>query len=215
MIAEQTRNSPLSGREQQLLKLAEEGYIDSAIAHSLGISTATVGTYWGRIRSKMGPFRRTELVGIKLKAEAEATLQGLRADNERLATQVRAKTIDVSDPNLYLRLLQNASDAVIVVDREGTIEFANDAACDLFGYSVDQLLARHINMLVPKPCGSKNGGDISLYLLARDNRCMKQHLHALACRCDGSQFPIAVALSVTKLGVNEHVMCNIRESSDQ
>ena len=59
----------LSPREQQLITMAGEGLTDTAIANRLGISEATVNTYWGRIRVKLGPHNRTELVAIALRDE--------------------------------------------------------------------------------------------------------------------------------------------------
>ena len=45
-----------------MLLLAAQGLTDQGIAHRLEISLATVGTYWGRIRIKIGPLSRTGLV---------------------------------------------------------------------------------------------------------------------------------------------------------
>ena len=46
--------SRLSERENQMLQMAARGLTDQGIAHELGISVGTVGTYWGRVREKMG-----------------------------------------------------------------------------------------------------------------------------------------------------------------
>ena len=53
---ERSSNIPqLSPRELQLIEYATQGLTDTAIALKLGISEATVGTYWGRVRIKIGP----------------------------------------------------------------------------------------------------------------------------------------------------------------
>lgn len=52
----------LSPRERQVIHLAGEGKTDKEIAHALGIQPGTVGTLWARIRAKLGPCNRTELV---------------------------------------------------------------------------------------------------------------------------------------------------------
>jgi len=54
--------SKLSPRERQVIHLAAEGKTDKEIAKFLGIQPGTVGTLWARIRSKLGPCNRTELV---------------------------------------------------------------------------------------------------------------------------------------------------------
>src|SRR5579885_1211796 len=84
----ESMNDMLSPREKQLLEFAVAGYTDQAISNKLGISLATIGTYWGRVRIKFGPYNRTELVAIYLKSEAEETLTKLRAENSTLLAHV-------------------------------------------------------------------------------------------------------------------------------
>jgi DNA-binding CsgD family transcriptional regulator len=62
----------LSERELQVLALAARGRIDQAIAAELGITVATVRSYWARIRSKLGDVSRSELV-VRLTSERAAT----------------------------------------------------------------------------------------------------------------------------------------------
>jgi len=214
-MREERKSPPLSEREQQLLKFAGEGYTDTAIANSLGISEATVGTYWGRIRIKMGPYSRTELVGIAVRAEAEATLNVLRADNERLAEQLRARADTNENPEPYFQLLQDAPDAVIVVNDEGKINFANTSACEVFGYTVDQLLGQHISFLVPERLREQHREHVEDYLYRPAKRKMGEHLDTLARRQDGTEFPIAAALSVTHVDGKEMVICIVRDVSEE
>jgi PAS domain S-box-containing protein len=47
------------------------------------------------------------------------------------------------------QLLQFSPDALIVVDFQGTILFANATSRALFGYSREQLVGQSIDMLVP------------------------------------------------------------------
>jgi DNA-binding CsgD family transcriptional regulator/PAS domain-containing protein len=51
----------LSSREQQVLSLAAEGFIDKEISSELGVSLNTLRTYWSRIRSKAGEVPRSAL----------------------------------------------------------------------------------------------------------------------------------------------------------
>ena len=105
----------LSPREQQLIKYAAEGLTDTAIAHKLGISEATVGTYWGRVRIKLGPYSRTELVAIMMRAEREAAVEELRRENQHLVQELQA--VGNSGSALFYReLLENAPDAPALTD---------------------------------------------------------------------------------------------------
>src|SRR5689334_19847036 len=94
----------LSQRERQLLDYAVRGYTDQAIANELGISLATVGTYWGRVRIKFGPYNRTELVALYLKEDAAISLEKLKEENRELVTQIsdHAKTMSMLKASLEL-----------------------------------------------------------------------------------------------------------------
>ena len=52
----------LSKREESVLLLAAHGLTDKEIARHLELSQRTVGTYWERMREKLGRLSRTELV---------------------------------------------------------------------------------------------------------------------------------------------------------
>jgi diguanylate cyclase (GGDEF)-like protein/PAS domain S-box-containing protein len=52
-------------------------------------------------------------------------------------------------PSLLAAVLASAVDAVIILDGDGTIETINPAAERLLGYPVDDLVGRHVNVLVP------------------------------------------------------------------
>ncbi|RYZ87846.1 MAG: LuxR family transcriptional regulator, partial [Proteobacteria bacterium] len=61
------RPDELSQREREVLDLAIDGHTDEQIAQSIGISVSTVNSYWVRIRAKVGPHSRTEIVSKMLR----------------------------------------------------------------------------------------------------------------------------------------------------
>lgn len=79
----------LSARESEVLELAADGLIDTAIAARLEISVATVRGYWMRIRSKMGVASRAELVARHVKMTALASLGDLFDDDDSAWTSAR------------------------------------------------------------------------------------------------------------------------------
>lgn len=138
---------PLSTREEQIIRLAAQGLTDNAISHRLAISLATVGTYWGRIRVKLGPLNRTELVANYLRAESDQTLADLQEAN--LALRARLDEVE-SDRKLFQTLIDAAPDPMIVVDRTGRILLGNTAAIDLFGYESQILTRLQVTDLMPE-----------------------------------------------------------------
>jgi DNA-binding CsgD family transcriptional regulator len=79
------RLASLSERERAVLDLAVRGYKDRAISDKLGIAKGTVGTYWNRIRRKVGPMTRAEIAAVIGRAEG-------RESNSELAGAINKLT---------------------------------------------------------------------------------------------------------------------------
>lgn len=199
----------LSPREVELLKHAANGLTDSAIAARLGISEATVGTYWGRIRIKLGPYGRTELVANVIRMEHEAAVEALHKENEKLAQELRAHA-QVGGLATYRELLDHAPDAIIVVNAESFVEFANVAACELFGYGKEELSGVDLLTLMPERFVEDHRAHCDEYIADPKRRNMGKHLSTPALRKDGSEFPIRAALSGIQTPNGLVVMCAIR-----
>lgn len=209
----------LSPREHQLLSLAAQGFTDNAIGTKLGISLATVGTYWGRIRIKFGPLNRTELVAIYLKEAAAVAVEELKTDNERLIQEVEehAKTMEMLKATLELfrGLVETAPDAILLVNEEGAIELANAQAEDMFGYSRGELVGMSVEKLVPQDLRIDHIRHREEYNDNPVKRRMGIHLATDAVRKDGTVFRMATALSASTTPNGILVTCIIRDLSHQ
>jgi PAS domain S-box-containing protein len=199
----------LSPREEQLLKYAAEGLTDTAIALKLGISQATVGTYWGRVRIKIGPYSRTELVAHRMRFESEAAVQSLREENEALVEKLRHEHTSTGGAT-FRDLLENAPDAMIVISSLGTVEYANAAALELFGYKEEELVGQDLLRLVPERFRDQHTQHREDYILHPDRRQMGEHLETPALHKDGHEFSIRAALSATTVLESTSVICAIR-----
>ena len=212
----QGQHNALSEREKQLIKLASEGFIDTAIANQLGISEATVSTYWGRIRVKLGPHSRTELVAIVLRQESEFVIAALREENENLAKQIRLEFGEYGDhrsANFYQDLIEIAADAIFVVSQKGIIENLNQSAADLFGYEKAELRNQSISKLVPERFRMVHDIHRTGYFLEPSKRKMGEHSSTIALHKSGREFLIAASLSSIKVESGYNVLCIVREVS--
>jgi len=199
----------LSPREHQLLRLAAAGFTDMAIAEQLGISEATVGTYWGRVRIKFGPYSRTELVAIMLRAESEATVESLRIENAQLVEEMKLQL--TSGSSLSAReLLEKAPDAILLVSEVGIIEYANGAAFELFGYDRGELEGKDLSLLIPPAFRKQHAELAQAYISDPDRRRMGAHSETPAAKKGGAVFPINAALSAIDSPNGTVVMCAVR-----
>ncbi len=121
----------LSPRERQLLVMATNGLTDHGIANELGISVATVSTYWGRVRIKFGPHPRTELVAQFLRAEMSRVNSALAASEGRFRTVLEASPM-----------------GIVLTDAEGKVLYANPAHESITGLTQEELLDQGVSELL-------------------------------------------------------------------
>ena len=96
---------------------------------------------------------------------------------------------------LLVALLESASQAIVVVDREGRIVLANRRAGEMFGYAVEELLGAGIELLVPESKRAAHGRQRDEYFQRPRARPMGIGLDLSGRRKDGAEFPVEVSLS--------------------
>ena len=209
-----TREHPeLSEREQQLISLAAQGLTDIAIATRLGISEPTVKSYWQRVRSKLGPYNRTELVAHALQEESELAVAELNGEITRLRDAL--KHTDRSAMDLQREMLENAPDAVFAVDQDGNFLWLNLEAERMFGYRFDELVGKPVGILVPQEIQLLHRRHMRQYLDKPERRRMGEHLATVAVRKSGEEFAIAASLAPLDSPNGQIVTCFVREVSEQ
>jgi PAS domain S-box-containing protein len=113
-------------------------------------------------------------------------------------------------------LLQFSPDALIVVDVDGNILFANATTRTLFGYTREQLYGQSIEMLVPERYRLRHGAHMSGYLRDPTNREMGARIIDLfAQRADGTEFPAGIRLAPFHDGAKTFVAAAIRDMTER
>ena len=211
---EERRTVELSEREKQIVELASEGHTDTSIAHELGISEATVSTYWSRVRMKIGPYSRPELVARIIRTSCSETIVELREQNKQLIVQLErdtGKEWGREGANFYRDLLEQAPDAILVVNEDGDIETSNEEAAKLFGYGRTELEGMSLSHLMPERYRRIHDDHRREFLASPARRPMAEHSVSLALDASGREFSIAATLSPIITVTGTHVMCIVRE----
>ncbi|MEM7574356.1 MAG: PAS domain-containing sensor histidine kinase [Bacteroidota bacterium] len=96
-------------------------------------------------------------------------------------------------------LIDMATDAIITINRKGTIESANAAASKLFGYADHEMFGQNIKILMPEPYHSEHDGYLKRY-----QKTAKPHIIGIGREVqgqkkDGTIFPIRLAVSEVPL----------------
>ena len=73
--------------------------------------------------------------------QTQAQLQTLQAERARLNEELALRTRQLAESEARFRdIIERNADAIIVVDTDGVVRFANDKAAELFGKSSDLLI---------------------------------------------------------------------------
>jgi PAS domain S-box-containing protein len=92
-------------------------------------------------------------------------------------------------------LLATAPDALLAVDPEGLIVYANEQVEHLFGWSRADLVGRPIEVLVPERFATRHPALRAGYVRQPTSRPMGAELALWARRKDGTEFPAEISLS--------------------
>jgi two-component system sensor kinase FixL len=91
-------------------------------------------------------------------------------------------------------LMEAAVDAVIVIDEHGTMLLVNAVTARIFGYTVEEMLGRNVNMLMPEPDRSEHDGYVQRCLRTGEAKIVGIGREVTARRQDGSLFPARLSV---------------------
>ncbi len=113
-------------------------------------------------------------------------------------------------------MVQQAPDALLLVDDQGRIVYVNEAVTALFGYDARDLLGQDIERLVPERARNIHERFRNGFSVAPSTREMGARLVALsACRKDGSEFPAEIRLAPVTHEGGEFVLAAVRDVTDR
>ncbi|WP_213953931.1 ATP-binding protein [Variovorax sp. dw_954] len=121
---------------------------------------------------------------------------------------------EMDDGALFRTLFGAYPDALLLVDRQGTIRLANPAALDLLGYSMDQLTGLSIEQLVPDAIRPRHAAWRGAYAEQPRARAMGTQMDLVARRRDGSEVMVEIGLSPLQDHGLPYVVAAIRSVGD-
>jgi PAS domain S-box-containing protein len=123
--------------------------------------------------------------------------------------------ISLFSPSALQGFLDAAPDAIVVVDKTGSIVIANGLTEMMFGYSRDELIGRPIEVLVPE---RSRGGHVHYrdnYVREPRTRPMGEGRELAGRRKDGSEFAVEISLSPLNTDKGPLVISIIRDTTQR
>jgi PAS domain S-box-containing protein len=111
-------------------------------------------------------------------------------------------------------LLRNANDGIIIVNREGTIEFANKRVQTMFGYSEGELTNLPYGTLIPDHLRAVHKNYHNEFMQDPIRRDMGRRVDLYGKRKDGVVFRVDISLTPVRVDSEVLVTAMIRDISE-
>ncbi|CUH35482.1 Aspartate chemoreceptor protein [Jannaschia seosinensis] len=111
--------------------------------------------------------------------------------------------------------LEQAIDAVVLIDATNAVIYFNDAAERLWGYARDEVLGRNVSMLVPEAHRHNHDALIDANRTTGHNKIVGTSREVTVHRHDGEIVPVSLALSKMRIGKSWGYAAFVRDMSKE
>ncbi|MCC9656151.1 PAS domain S-box protein [Rhodopirellula halodulae] len=128
------------------------------------------------------------------------------------------KKAELENREIAVRLeaiFNTAVDGIITIDRRGIINSVNVAATKIFGFELDELIGKNINMLMPEPEHSEHDGYLKTYDRTGQQHIIGHQRQVIGRRKDGSTFDLDLSVSETSLSGEHKYVGIVRDVTDR
>jgi len=131
-------------------------------------------------------------------------------------TQRKARETDLMySEERFRRVFDSTADGLLMIDEDGRILLANQSLARMFGYTLSDIYDCRLEDLVPEDIRSHHRRERTRYQMQPIARPMAQMRELFACRKDGTEFPVEVALTPLQFPEGTRVLATVVDISVQ
>src|SRR3954447_12878340 len=131
------------------------------------------------------------------------------------AVEANGDRPSLAGAKVFEQFLEFAPDAIVGIDRSGSIALVNQQTERLFCYAREELVGEPVEMLLPERFRDQHAGHRSAYFGDPRTRPMGAGLDLYGLRSDGSEFPAEISLSSIDTGGHTMGIAAVRDMTDR
>ena len=172
-----------------------------------------------QLRVTGSPVPGCELLGLRLDGKtvpvytvaAPITVSGQKATLIALSDLTERERAT----ELLRSVMASVTDAIITIDEQAFIYSVNQAAIKQFGYTQDELIARHLGLLLPEPTSLNDDGNLADFLRVGVSKVLSVGREVECRRRDGARFPAELTMSEFSLDGKRRFTVVIRDLTER
>lgn len=131
--------------------------------------------------------------------QRDALLRLGRQVISQLELRAAARRIEESG-SLHRAMIENAIDAILSIDENGSIISANPSTDKIFGYEPGELVGQNVKAIMPEPYRGEHDGYLRRYRKTGERRIIGSVRDAFGRRKDGTILPVRIGVSEGRIG---------------
>lgn len=135
-----------------------------------------------------------------------------RKADEELASALRAAD---TERQRSRNILDSSPDPVVIVRRDGNIDYVNKQTTEMLGYQPSELIGQTIERLVPARAHKFHGTHVKHFFNAGQAREMGTDRELVAIANDGREIPVEISLSPMSYGEEKLVIASVRDVTER
>jgi sigma-B regulation protein RsbU (phosphoserine phosphatase) len=145
---------------------------------------------------------------------APAVERELREAEIRAARRRAEEALRESEQR-YRLLWENSTDAVVLMDGQGVVQFANPAVEEIFGYKTEELMGQGFERLLAERSRSEFRDWLQRCLKSDSSKTRQQTAETIGCRNDGAEIFAEIGFASIAMQGSQYVVAFIRDITER